>query len=350
MARLFRQDGYPSFAACERGSPIEQSLRNEKIECLSLQTKNYVSPNSTWALRQKIIEWRIQAIFLHSLKDVWLVAPALWGLHHLKLFGFARMFLKNVSKKDLGHRLVYSRLDHIIALSEIQKLHLIECLPVPADRFIVIPNGVDCQKFQPRARREDIRSEWHVGANDFLFGLTGRLDRQKGSIEFVDAAQTVFKKHPNARFVLVGGNTHGESDIAAEVRRRLSPWAYGSTTKSPAIVTLSDFRDDVAQVLNAFDAFVMPSYEENFGNVLLEAMASGLPCIGTQSGGTPEMLAQGDAGLLCQPRSTDSLAQAMTALLESSDLRQKLAQAARARALAEYDINKIFRRIQQLVN
>jgi glycosyltransferase involved in cell wall biosynthesis len=113
-------------------------------------------------------------------------------------------------------------------------------------------------------------------------------------------------------------------------------------------IFLTEFRKDVPEVMNALDVFVMPSYEENFGNVLLEALASGLPTIGTNSGGTPEILDQGETGLLCEPRSADALAQSMIKILQPSvaaDLRQK----ARAKAERDYDMNRVFQRIESLV-
>ncbi|NJL24944.1 MAG: glycosyltransferase family 4 protein [Calothrix sp. SM1_5_4] len=115
-------------------------------------------------------------------------------------------------------------------------------------------------------------------------------------------------------------------------------------------VLLTDFRKDIPEIMNALDAFVMPSYEENFANVLLEALASGLPTIGTRSGGTPEILDNGHTGLLCEPRSTTSLAAAMRSLLTDPDLRERLRERARAKALKEYAMERVFARIETLVS
>lgn len=342
FTRLFGRAGHASFEACLPHTPIHQALISEGLEALPLPARDYISPRTTRILRRWIRERDVKAVFLHSLRDVWLVAPALWGLD-VKLFGFARMFLQGVSKKGPGHRLMYARMDALIALSHIQKRSLLSSLPVPEDKYLVIPNGVDVTRFQPRPRREDIRASWGIGPGQLVFGLIGRLDRLKGSLEFIEAAAAILKSHSHARFVLVGGNTAG-ADFDKEIRQRLTDLHLSADH-----VLLTDFRKDVPEVMNALDVFVMPSYEENFANVLLEALASGLPVIGTNSGGTPEILDNGQCGLLCEPRSTESLIAAMQTLIENPVQRQSLAQKARQKALREYDMNVIFQRVQSLV-
>ncbi len=352
MTRMFHQAGYPSLEICQPATPIERALMDQGLPRLTMAAKDYVSPRTTLAIRRELIERHVKAIFLHSMKDIWLVTPALMGLKEIRLYGFARMFFKDISKKDLGHTLMYARLNKMIALSEIQKSHLANCLPILPEKFVVIPNGVDTERFQPRPRREDIRQSWGVSPENILFGLIGRLDKQKGSLEFVEAAAEIVQHHPHARFVLVGGNTIGEGEIDREVKQRLKDLNLGGDAglTSPPKVILTDFRKDIPDVMNALDVFVMPSYEENFANVLLEALASGLPAIGTNSGGTPEILSFGETGLLCEPRSSRSLAQAMDALIRDPDLRTKLSERARLKALKEYEMKNVFQRIEALVN
>lgn len=342
MTRLFAQNGYPSFEICEPDSPIQKALQEQNLEAKTVRSAKYFSPTATLQVRRWIQENNVRAIFLHHMKDIWLVRPALYGMPHVKLFGFARMFFKNVNKKDLLHSHLYGRLDKMIALSHIQKGFLQACLPVDDAHFTVIPNGVDTERFQPRPRRQDIRDAWGVGREHTLFGLIGRLDKQKGSLEFVEAAAQVATTNPSARFVLVGGNTLGEGEFDQLVRERLKSLNLGDK------VLLTDFRKDIPEVMNALDVFVMPSYEENFGNVLLEALASGLPTIGTNSGGTPEILDQGKTGLLCEPRSAEALAQAMLKIMQPA-VTEDLSQRARTKAEHEYDMKRVFERIEALV-
>ena len=343
MTRLFGEAGHPSFEICRPDAPIHRALTEQGLEAVPLAGGGYVRPRTTLAIRRLIQERDVRAVYVHALKDLWLVTPALVGLD-VRLYGFARMFLKHVNKRGLGHRLMYGRLDRLIALSHVQRGFLEKCLPVPERKFTVIPNGVDTERFQPRARRDDLRAEWGVLPKHTLFGLIGRLDRQKGSLEFVEAAAHVLKTYPDARFVLVGENTKDEGSFDEEVRRRVRELDLKDR------VILTPFRRDVPAVMNALDVFVMPSYEENFGNVLLEALSSGLPSIGTDAGGTPEILSGGEVGVLCQPRSGEDLARACAELLARPDRARDLGARARAKALSEYEMGHVFDRIRALAD
>lgn len=343
MTRLFKEAGYHSFEICTPDSPIHKALQEQGLEARTAASRAYFSPQTTGKIRNWIRESGAQAVFIHSMRDIWLVSPALWGMPEVKLFGFARMFFKDISKKDFLHTRVYGRLNRMIALSHIQKNYLVKCLPVPDEKFTVIPNGVDTERFQPRPRREDIRQSWGVKPEEKLFGLIGRLDQKKGSLEFVEAAAEVIRQAPHTKFVLVGGNTLGEGEFDQLVRRRLNELNLGDR------VILTDFRKDIPDVMNALDVFVMPSYEENFANVLLEALASGLPTIGTNAGGTPEILDSGETGVLCEPCSSQSLAQAMLKLM-SPAVAEGYATQARRKALEVYDMKKVFARIEALVS
>jgi glycosyltransferase involved in cell wall biosynthesis len=93
----------------------------------------------------------------------------------------------------------------------------------------------------------------------------------------------------------------------------------------------------------------MPSYEENFGNVMLEAMASGAACVGTNSGGTPEMISEGHSGILVSPKSAEALAGGLLRLIEDEQLRKFVAGNARGAATERFAMNEVFRRVEGLV-
>jgi glycosyltransferase involved in cell wall biosynthesis len=254
------------------------------------------------------------------------------------------MFFKDVNKKDFLHRGVYSRMQKLICLSKIQMEHLKNCLPLEEKQYTVIPNGVDIQRFQPRNPDKRLRQELGAGDFEFLVGMIGRFDPQKGQLELVQAAREIVDRHPHCRFVFVGADTHRESSI----RRKVDGLIAELNLKQ--YVTTTEHRSDIPRVLNALDAFAMPSYEENFGNVMLEAIASGLPCIGTSSGGTPEIIVDGVSGLLVPPKDPRALARAVFKFIEDPDTRKQLGDKARKRAEERFDIKKVFIQIRSLID
>ena len=127
MTRLFKQSGHPSFEICSPNSPIHKALTEQNLEAKTLNHGKYFSPRASLQIRRWLIENNVQALFLHSMKDIWIARPALYGMPHIKLFGFARMFFKDVNKKDLLHAHLYGRLNKMIALSHIQTDYLKKC-------------------------------------------------------------------------------------------------------------------------------------------------------------------------------------------------------------------------------
>jgi glycosyltransferase involved in cell wall biosynthesis len=344
MVSLFQKAQDHSVGLCAPGSPILRHLEEQSLPHEVVGLSGYWAPQTALRIRRVIRDHRLEAMFVHSLKDLWPLKLALLGNQNLRVLGFARMFIRGVDKKDPLHRWIYSRLDQLIALSHAQLDLLLECLPVPRDRSVVIPNGVDTDRFKPRAPDPMVRHQLSAPhAKQILIGFVGRIDEQKGALEFVEAARVLAPKFPQCQFVLIGGNTIGGSDLQARIRQMIDSSGLSSR------ITITDHRSDVPQVLNALDIFVMPSYEENFGNIMLEAMASGLVCLGTNSGGTPEMLDFGKSGVLFEPRSTHALIRALQDTLESAPEKMlQLKQAARSRAESVYAMPAIFGKIRKI--
>jgi glycosyltransferase involved in cell wall biosynthesis len=106
-------------------------------------------------------------------------------------------------------------------------------------------------------------------------------------------------------------------------------------------VLLAGFRPDVLSLHKAFDIFVMSSVTEGLGTSLLDAMAAGKPIVATRTGGIPEVVVDGETGILVPPRDHDALADAMVRLLNDADLRRGMGEAGRARARALFSTERM---------
>lgn len=164
------------------------------------------------------------------------------------------------------------------------------------------------------------------------FLMIARLLRDKGVIEFVQAAELVKAHYPEARFVLVGGfdtNPHG-----------IPPAQVASWTSGGAIEHWGELKD-VRPALAECSVYVLPSYREGTPRTTLEAMATGRPIITTDAPGCRETVIQGKNGFLVPVRDPHSLADAMVRLLESPDLVTRMARHSRQIAEEKYDVNKV---------
>lgn len=207
-----------------------------------------------------------------------------------------------------------------------------------AEASAVIPNGIDPLRFAPRPDlRARMRRELGVGHDEALFGLFGRLTRQKDQKTFLLAARRVLDRYAHARFVLVGD---GEDRPMLEALCR----ELGLGDR----VVFTGFRADVPELLNALDVFVLPSLWEGLPIALLEAMAVGVPVIASAVDGSAEVVQPGTTGLLIPPQDVPLLVEAMERLLETPPMARRLARAGLERVRRLYTLEAMVRSTERL--
>lgn len=342
LAQDFQSAGVNSICICRTNSFLEEAVIQKSIESFSINPKTtYFNPSTSLKLRKYLARLQPKAIFVHSLRDLWILYPATRGLKNTKIIGLAHMFVKNVNKKDFFHRLVYSQLNHLITMTKAQKTELQKCLPLPAEKYVLIPNGVDTEKFNPLITSSLAREKWQASSEEIVVGYVGRLDPMKGVFELFEAAQ-LLKDIPNLKFVVVGDDTLPEEPTKKKLEILKQEYELNER------LLLLPFSSDIPNLMAGFDIFVMPSYEESFGLVLIEAMASGKACISTSAGGPPEILGYGEFGRLITPRSAKALAETIRDLINSPADRKLLGDKARKKAVETYDSLKIFEKIKSL--
>ena len=195
--------------------------------------------------------------------------------------------------------------DAIIANSHVGRdYHL--ALGYPAEKTVVIPNGIDTERFRPNplARRR-IREEWGIKEQEELIGLVGRLDPMKDHPIFIEAAALLAKRRSEIRFVCVGG---GPDEYRAELQRHAKQLGLEDRLLWVGI------REDMPAVYTALDIAVSSSYGEGFANVIGEAMACGVPCVVTNVGDSARVVA--DLGEVVPPKDPAALRDAIERLLD----------------------------------
>jgi glycosyltransferase involved in cell wall biosynthesis len=197
----------------------------------------------------------------------------------------------------------------------------------------VIPLGVNTSLFaDPGINKLQARSRLHLPHQAFIAGIIGRIDPDKGQEYLIKAIPLLLKKDKEVHVLIVGEESRGDTRHYPQFLQKLV-----QELDIEKYVHFRPFTEHTEEAFAALDIFVMASRSETYGMVTVEAMASGLPVIGTNTGGTPELLDCGASGILMPPADEYALADALEKLVTNQELRQQLAQSARQRAIARYD-------------
>ena len=165
--------------------------------------------------------------------------------------------------------------------------------------------GVDLQRFNIKSRekyRREIRKKYNISEDDIVFGFVGRITRDKGVNEILEA----FSQVKNSRLFMIGSIENPES---------LSKRLY-SQSLSNSKITYTGNVSDVEKYLSAIDVLLLPSYREGFGNVIIEAAAMGIPAIVSNIPGPIDTILNNETALTIEPNSVESLKNAMNKILE----------------------------------
>lgn len=187
-------------------------------------------------------------------------------------------------------------------------------------RLVVVPRGVDTRRFSPDWRSEALRAAWGVAPGDPVVAVVSRLAPEKNLLLLLQAWRTLRGMHPRARLLLVG-----DGPQRSELQAACPDAVFAGARRG----------DDLSAHYASADLFAFPSLSETFGNVVLEALASGLPCVCFDHAAAGHLLRDGQAGTLVDPRRPQDFGRALGGLLQDGLRRRAMAQAARQRALAE---------------
>ena len=193
-------------------------------------------------------------------------------------------------------------------------------------------NGIDTSFFNPDLYSYDqriaLRKELNINQNDYVFVFVGRLVKDKGINELIEAFQTISKGHNNTKLLLVGTYEKDLDPLLEKTEKEIHT--------NPNIISVG-WQTDVRPYFNASDALVFPSYREGFPNVVMQAGAMGLPSIVTDINGCNEIVEQDINGIIIQPQDVLSLLDAMKNFLENPDLAEKLSKNAREAITSRYE-------------
>ena len=230
---------------------------------------------------------------------------------HFRPTYFRRLVvLSHFAKMSKG---ICENADKLIAISKYTAQSYISEFHVPSDKIEIIPNAVDTNKFHPEVEGYEIRKKLELKEKDHVVLFVGRLDCNKGIEYLLRSFSRINEEVSDAKLLIVG---------EGPVKRYIHTFTSKYPFKNSIIHVGHVSEEDLPKFYAASDLVVLPSLMEGFGITLLEAMASGKPCVATRAGGVEDAVINGETGLVVPPADSYSLYHAIRTLL-TDDKRSK---------------------------
>jgi len=304
-AHWMKERGHNVLLIVLKNTPIAAEAEQFGLSIITISNyRKYYPLKRAFQLSKTFKKEVVSHLILRDPKDLSLGALIKTFLkNELHLSYFMEMQL-GIDKKDLVHTIRFSKLDvWSCPLPWLAKQVQTRTL-FPKDRIHVIPSGLDLEPFNSLPSQHDSRELLQLPNGKIIFGLIGRFDRQKGQLLLLEAYQKLAQvDQEKSVLLLLGEKTKNEADdYFDELQGFIANYRLENN------VFIRPFRQDILPFYSAIDWLVMASKSETFGMVTIEALASGKPVIGSNAGGTPEILKNGEIGLLFKPENSDSLA------------------------------------------
>jgi len=341
LVRELDRDRYTPAAVVLDEGPLTEALRAEGIPVEVVRIGPWRKAK-TWPF----IPWRLWRIarfcrsvgaeILHA-NDFW-ATP--WALAAARFAGRPTV-VASVHNRPGRSRLRRYKLHRAAMLHVISKAVQSEFdhWPDRDERTRLIYSGVDLAPFES-AQPGEFRKSESIPRGAFLVTVPAHISRRKNQLMLIEALGLLTDASPRIEVALVGGSK--EDDYLAEIRRRADELGVADR------LHVVGFRRDMGAVYAESDLVALVSAEEGLGLVAAEGMAAGRAVVGTRVGGIPEVVADGETGVLVDEGDVGSLAEAVRRLAGDAELRRGLAVSGRGRALELFSARKMAGKMMEL--
>lgn len=322
---------------CIQGSPIHENLAHRSevtVLPLDFRPRNFLDLRLRGEIHRLLNEG-VNLIHTHQTTLLGSIVPWLWGRPQVALFA-TRHIMSNHDKRDPFHSALYGRLDALLVMSHALRRNVLETHPLRERYVKVVHLGLDFERFNPeKVDPKRQRAVWGADEETLVVGLVGRIDPAKGQASFIKAAAGLMKRQREGekfRFVIVGEETLGAASTHLEELKKMVAQFHLEDH-----VVFAGYQENIPEAMSAFDIFVMPSRQETFGLVAIEAMAMECPIVISSCGSVDEIIGNEEFGLRVRPDDAFDLQRQIRQLVDNPLDRLRMGQAGREHVKRNYD-------------
>jgi glycosyltransferase involved in cell wall biosynthesis len=332
--RAFRDAGFRVTLVSGPGELLERTAREQDAQAIALPMKRRVAPLADlisffrlWRLMRRL---RPEVTEFSSPKAGFLGTFAAW-LAGVPVRVYMLRGLKLERTRGIKQRLLLAaermaaRCAHEVLCNSRSVQEQAAALGIASEVKLKLlgsgsSNGVNAERFSPGASR--VREQFGIPTAAPVLGFVGRFTRDKGVPELLDAFEEIARAEPEAHLLMVGWFDAAEDELSSRDRARIRSQAHIHCTEGRV--------DDTAPYYRAMDVLVLPTWREGFPNVVLEAAATGVPAVTTESTGARDSVVPEVTGLLIPAGYPGAIVEAVLALLRDAERRRRMGEAARA--------------------
>jgi glycosyltransferase involved in cell wall biosynthesis len=342
--RMLRESGFHVTLVSSPGALLDRTAAEAGVEAMPIPMRRTMAPIADaisfvrlwWVLgmcRPEMVEFSTPKAGLLGSVAAWLrgVPRRVYVLRGLKL-----ETANGVKRRILlaAERLACACAHVVVCNSESLRSRALSLGIAPERKLVLLgegtSQGVDTERFSPGPAAMRGRLGFAPAAR--VIGFVGRLTRDKGVPELVEAFETIRSAEPEARLLLVGWFDEAEDALDARLRARIAAHPH---------IVCTGFVRETAPFYRAMDVMVLPTRREGFPNAVLEAAASGVPVVTTLATGSRDSVVPGLTGLLIPPGDSCAISNAVLTLLRDPERRIQMGRAARAWVCEHYQDERV---------
>lgn len=311
--------GHEMSLACQPGAKLGARARDAGFTVHETPMRNALDLPAIWRLHRFMGLTRAEIINCHSGRDTQLAGmaarliprrPRIIRTRHLAL--------------PITSRFTYSVLpDHVVTVSRYVQRYLVSA-GIPERQLTTVATGIDLDRYARPDSSSDLRVELGIPPDTLIVGTIAILRGKKGHQQILDSAPAVLAQFPQTHFVFAGDGPQFD-----KIQSRIA------ALNLEHHVHMLGLRSDVSNLLASFDIFLLPTHQEALGTAFIEAGAMGLPSVGTNVDGVPEVVRDGETGILVPPQDGAALIEPLCRLLADAELRRRMGTAA-SRLVRQY--------------
>jgi len=338
LVRGLASRGHAMYLAVRPDSPLRSALAGVIASWHEMPLRNSLDLQSARAIAQLIETHGIQIVHAHMGRDYLVAALACRQTNSAKLVLTRHHYLP--LKRNALYRWMLGDVAAAIAVSDTVRESLIERLGLPEDRVHTVPNWIDPERFKP-IERDAARAMFRLRGN-IAVACIGQVTPAKGQEEFVRAAATIGRMRSDVEFLIVGDESDADRPFTTRLTQLAADLGIGDKIRFTGRI------QHIPELLAAMDIVVVPSWNEGFSLVTIEALAARRAVVASNVGGIAGIVKDNVTGLLVPPRDVPALTDKLLWLVSDAPLRERLSVQGQRDVYTRFGREQIIEQIEAL--